>query len=175
MSNPKLKCVDISAVSFTLLQNTEAEIILMTSMFLCEAGLSHYFRFKRYQVWCSTTNTFRCCCVWYFQCDLVLFAATGVEHYAGVLGENGIFQQRQLARQFKQTIVCQLCLHFTACCPILVVLIEPAKLTFWVSTNRATGQGDIFSSSNVHRDGAYCWFVVFGCQDRDRKLTCSLT
>lgn len=103
-------------------------------------------------------------------CSFVLFAPTGIEHDTGVLGEGGSWQQWQGAIKLKQTIFFLLRLHFGAFGPIRVMLIKPAKLTFWVATITGTTQVTMCTLRNALSVGLYNWCIVFGCKQKEHII-----
>ena len=120
-------------------------------------------------VWCWKTPT-ECSCVFNYKYGLLLYAATGIDHHAGIVGEDGSSVQCQLAAEVKQTSRALLRLRLRARGPLRVLLSDPENLTFWVATVRFTYQDTICVLGNLLRDGAYNWFIVFGCKEQTKNV-----
>lgn len=74
--------------------------------------------------------------------DLMQFGSIAAENCTSILS-NGFLLQVQLARELKQSTLCLLHLKYCVLCVFIVVLIKPAKLTFWVAAIRFTHQGSV--------------------------------
>lgn len=88
----------------------------------------------------------------WLNCGCLLLFISVVEHHAGIFGGRS-FVEIQPAEHLKESPIYLVYLHRCILCPVIIVLIKPANMSFWVAAAGAADQDIGFGD---------VWFTIFG-------------